>query len=216
VSADVARVPVGAEEAIAIVRLGAAAASGDANRLGAALDAAACVEADDIEELLLQTYLFAGFPRTINAFFTWQAWASRDGRTRGRRRVERSEGDDLRLRGETLCRWVYGDHFEPLQIRLNRLHPELAEWTLVEGYGKVLGRPGRPGPERRELAAVGALIAVEAGRQLASHLRGALHVGVDRPVLERAALVVAREWGAETTVSALLAELGAAAPGAGE
>ncbi|HET9334710.1 MAG TPA: carboxymuconolactone decarboxylase family protein [Gemmatimonadota bacterium] len=209
-------VPVGAEEATAIVRLGAAAASGDAGRLGAALDAASSVQADDIEELLLQTYLFAGFPRTINAFFTWQAWASRDGRARGRRRVEEAEGENLRRRGETLCRWVYGDHFEPLQIRLNRLHPELAEWTLVEGYGKVLGRPGRPGPERRELAAVGALIAVDAGRQLASHLRGALHVGVDRAVLERAARVVASEWGAEATVTSLLAELGPPVFGGGE
>jgi len=216
VSAAGARVPVGAEEATAIVRLGAAAAAGDAVRLAAALDGASSVEADDIEELLLQTYLFAGFPRTINAFFTWQAWASRDGRVRGRRRIEQAEGEDLRGRGETLCRWVYGDHYEPLQIRLNRLHPELAEWTLVEGYGKVLGRPGRPGPERRELAAVGALIALDAGRQLASHLRGALHVGVEREVLERAAVAVAGEWGAEATVSALLAELGAAATGGGE
>jgi 4-carboxymuconolactone decarboxylase len=207
---------VGAEEATAIVRLGAAAAGGDAVRLAAALDGASSVEADDIEELLLQTYLFAGFPRTINAFFTWQAWASRDGRVRGRRRVEQAEGEDLRDRGEALCRWVYGDHYEPLQIRLNRLHPELAEWTLVEGYGKVLGRPGRPGPERRELAAVGALIALDAGRQLASHLRGALHVGVEREVLERAALAVAGEWGSEATVSALLAELGEAATGGGE
>ena len=209
------RVPVSAEEAIAIVRLGAAAASGDPGRLGAALDGASGVEADDIEELLLQTYLFAGFPRTINAFFTWQAWASRDGRERGRRRVERAERESFRRRGETLCRRVYGDHFEPLQIRLNRLHPELAEWTLVEGYGKVLGRPGRPGPARRELAAIGALIAVAAGRQLASHLRGALHVGVDREVLERAALAVAGEWGAEATVSTLLAELGPSIPGGG-
>jgi len=45
------------------------------------------IHPDDIEELLLQTYLFAGFPRTINAFFTWQAWASRDGRARGERPI---------------------------------------------------------------------------------------------------------------------------------
>ena len=207
------RRPVGAAEATAIVRLGAAAASGDAGRLAAALDAAASVDADDIEELLLQTYLFAGFPRTINAFFTWQAWASRDGRERGARRVESADDDALRRRGEELCRRVYGDHYEPLQIRLNRLHPEIAEWTLVEGYGKVLGRTGPPGTERRELAAVGALIAVDAGRQLASHLRGALHVGVGRDVLADAALAVAREWGRAETVAAMLGALPAAASG---
>ena len=200
--------PVATAEATAIVRLGAAAAHGDASRLVAALDAAASVDADDIEELLLQTYLFAGFPRTINAFFTWQAWAARDGRERGVRRVETAASHDLRRRGEELCRRVYGDHYEPLQIRLNRLHPEIAEWTLVEGYGKVLGRSGPPGPERRELAAVGALIALDAGRQLASHLRGALHVGVEGEVLESAARAVAAEWGREKTVVALLNQLG--------
>ncbi|MGH7606938.1 MAG: asparaginase, partial [Gemmatimonadales bacterium] len=100
--------PPSVEDAAAIMRLGAAAASGDADRLSAALEDAADMDPDDIEELLLQTYLFAGFPRTINAFFTWQAWASRNGRERGTRRVESREGDDLRERGEALCRLVYG------------------------------------------------------------------------------------------------------------
>lgn len=199
--------PPSVEEAAAIMRLGAAAASGDADRLTGALETAASVDPDDVEELLLQTYLFAGFPRTINAFFTWQAWASRDGRERGTRRVESRDGDDLRERGEALCRMVYGDHYEPLQIRLNRLHPEIARWMLVEGYGKVLSRTGPPGPERRELAAVGALIALDAGRQLASHLRGAVHVGVPRDVLAHAALTVAAEWGREAPVEAMLAAL---------
>jgi 4-carboxymuconolactone decarboxylase len=195
------------EEAVSVVRLGAAAASGDTDRLTAALDAADLLHADDIEELLLQTYLFAGFPRTINAFFTWQAWAARDGRERGARQVEERTAADLRERGEALCQRVYGDHYEPLQIRLHRLHPQIAEWTLVEGYGKVLGRAGPPGPERRELAAVGALIALDAGRQLASHLRGAIHVGVPRHVLARAAREVAAEWGREDSVGKLLAAL---------
>ena len=194
-------------EAEAIVRLGAAAASGDAGRLVRALDDAGPVDPADIEELLLQTYLFAGFPRTINAFFTWQAWVSRDGRERGKRRVESSDPDTLRRRGEALCRQIYGDHYEPLQIRLRRLHPEIAEWTLVEGYGKVLGRPGPPGAARRELAAVGALIALGADRQLASHLRGAVRVGVPRDVLARAAAAVAAEWGAAATIAGMLETL---------
>ena len=199
--------PVSAPEAEMVVRLGAAAASGDAELLVAALEQASGIASDDIEELLLQTYLFAGFPRTINAFFTWQGWASRDGRERGERRIESSSAEALRERGEALCRRVYGDHYEPLRIRLERLHPEIAEWTLVEGYGKVLGRPGSPGPDLRELAAVGSLIALDAGRQLAAHLRGALHVGVPGPVLAAAARAVAAQWGKEDSVGTLLAEL---------
>ena len=206
-AAVVPAAPLSAESATAIVRLGAAAASGDAERLVAALESAGTLDSDDIEELLLQTYLFAGFPRTINAFFTWQGWASRDGRVRGERRVEVGETGDLRSRGEALCRRVYGDHYEALQIRLQRLHPEIAAWTLVEGYGKVLGRPGLPGPDRRELAAVGSLVAIDAGRQLASHLRGALHVGVPPEILVRAVREVASEWGRTKEVDGLLAAL---------
>jgi L-asparaginase II/alkylhydroperoxidase/carboxymuconolactone decarboxylase family protein YurZ len=199
--------PVSAATAEEIVRLGAAAATGDPTRLVTALERSLGIGSDDIEELLLQTYLFAGFPRTINAFFTWQGWAARDGRERGERRVEARPAEALRARGESLCRRVYGDHYEPLRIRLERLHPELAEWTLVEGYGKVLGRPGSPGPDMRELAAVGALIALDAGRQLAAHLRGALHVGVPLATLASAARAVAIEWGMEGSVEPLLAEL---------
>jgi 4-carboxymuconolactone decarboxylase len=199
--------PISATAAAAIVRLGAAAASGEAARLVTALEQAGEIASDDIEELLLQTYLFAGFPRTINAFFTWQGWASRDGRERGERRVEGGSAEALRERGEALCRRVYGEHYEPLRIRLERLHPEIAEWTLVEGYGKVLGRPGSPGPRMRELAAVGALIALDAGRQLAAHLRGALHVGVPEAVLVSVAREVAAEWGKKEPVGSLLAEL---------
>jgi alkylhydroperoxidase/carboxymuconolactone decarboxylase family protein YurZ len=59
----------------------------------------------------------------------------------------------------------------------------------------------------RELAAVGALIALGAGRQLAAHLRGALHVGVAGAVLASAARAVAAEWGKELSIGMLLAEL---------
>jgi len=94
---------------------------------------------------------------------------------------------------------VYGDHYEALQARLARLHPALAEWTLVEGYGKVLGRPG-PSPALRELAAVGALIELGAARQLVSHLRGARHAGVESGVIQSAARAIARSCDRESLV----------------
>lgn len=170
-------------------------------------DARGVLTADHIEEIILQTYLFAGFPRTINAFFTWQRWAAQPENSRGHRVTERCDEALWRERGEDLCRLIYGQNFEALQRRLTRLHPELAEWTLVEGYGKVLSRDG-PGPKARELAAVGALIAVDAERQLIAHLKGALHAGVQEDVLRRAALEIAAEWGRGQLVERLLDEAG--------
>ncbi|HET6616573.1 MAG TPA: hypothetical protein VFH69_02050, partial [Gemmatimonadota bacterium] len=51
------------------------------------------------------------------------------------------------------------------------------------------------------------LVALDAGRQLAAHLRGALHVGVPPEVLVRAVREVAGEWGKTEEVDALLAAL---------
>ncbi|MFN2384123.1 MAG: carboxymuconolactone decarboxylase family protein [Gemmatimonadota bacterium] len=190
--------------ATAIVRLGAAAGGGDPERLVSALDnAAPGVPPDHIEELLLQTYLFAGFPRAINAFFTWQGWAARSGRGRGVRQLEPDRIDTWRERGERLCRLIYGENFEALQQRLARLHPALADWTLTEAYGKVLSRPG-PDPARRELAAIGALIAIAAERQLVAHLEGARRAGVAERVLRAAATAVAAEWDRLDLVERLL------------
>jgi hypothetical protein len=57
------------------------------------------------------------------------------------------------------------------------------------------------------MAAVGALIAMGEGRQLASHLQGALHAGVERPVLEAGSRAVGEEWGRGELVEDLLAGL---------
>lgn len=199
--------PLTEAEARALARLGAAAAAGDDERLRAAFpDAARHVGPQGIEELLLQTCLFAGYPRAINAFFVWQSWATNTGVGRGSRNVEPPDPEGWRRRGEALCRAVYGDNYEALQGRLARLHPALAEWTLVEGYGKVLSRPGAD-PGRREIAAVGALVALGAERQLRAHLLGAEHVGVPPAIIAAAARAAMAETGREELVERLIGEL---------
>lgn len=202
-----ARSDLAVEEAIRIALLGAAAGSGDADALVEALEEAdGVLDPDDIEEYLLQTYLFAGFPRTINAFFTWQAWAV----DRGGRGAVVMEPDDVaawRRRGEELCRVIYSGTYEALQARLARLHPALADWTLIEGYGKVLARPG-PDPARRELAALGVLIVLDAERQMVAHVKGALNAGVPLEALEAALRAVAERWDRQAAVEPLLDERG--------
>ena len=55
-------------------------------------------------------------------------------------------------------------------------HPELAEWILADGYGRVLSRPGLTIRER-ELIVVAVLAALRLPKQLESHVRGARRVG---------------------------------------
>ena len=156
----------------------------------------------ELEEVLLQSYLFVGFPRALEALAAWRAHS-------GSEPAPATE-DDLGLwqeRGVRVCRAVYGEAYGPLRERMRQVHPDLDRWMIGEGYGKVLGRPGVPLVDR-ELAVVATLIALSAPRQLHSHLRGALEVGAEvdtvaavvdrccRRISTEAAAEVQRVWAA--------------------
>src|SRR5438874_7755835 len=131
-----------------------------------------------IEELILQSYLFCGLPRTLNAMREWRRLTGKEISAP----VDEADAATRRRRGEATCRLVYGDMYERLRVNIRALHPELDEWMIVEGYGKVLSRPGLDLP-RRELCIVAACAASEQDRQLHSHLHGAINVGVGAEAL---------------------------------
>jgi 4-carboxymuconolactone decarboxylase len=155
-----------------------------------------------VEELLLQSYLFCGFPRTLNATREWRRVSQRLAPA-----SDESEdvglADEWRERGEVTCAAVYGDMYEKLRLNVRDLHPALDSWMVVDGYGKVLGRPGLDLP-RRELCVVAACAAMGQDRQLHSHLRGALNVGVPPAVLGDALEAIAGQIGDERARSARL------------
>src|SRR5689334_8880664 len=165
-----------------LVRLAAILAAGDEQAIRSALtDSVDAISPAWIEELILQSYLFCGFPRSLNAMREWR-------RLTGREEVARLEAADPELwrrRGEQTCRLVYGDMYDRLRVNIRALHPELDEWMIVEGYGKVLSRPGLDLP-RRELCIVAACAVSEQDRQLHSHLHGAINVGAAPAVVHEA------------------------------
>ena len=165
-----------------LVQLSAAiAASDEATIRYWLLQAARDVPALHVEELLLQSHLFCGFPRALNATREWR-------RVSQRAAPATDEAEDVRLgeewreRGEQTCAAVYDGMYEKLRLNVRDLHPALDAWMVVDGYGKVLSRPGLDLP-RRELCIVAACAAMGQDRQLHSHLRGAINVGVDPAAL---------------------------------
>ncbi|MGQ0714364.1 MAG: carboxymuconolactone decarboxylase family protein [Gemmatimonadaceae bacterium] len=159
-----------------LVRLAAVVSSGTEPEIRAAMASVARgdVPPEWVEELVLQTYLFAGFPRGLNAMREWR-------RASGRRAPERDEGErpDIATwtrEGERTCRIVYGRTYERLRVNIRDLHPALDTWMIVEGYGKVLSRSGLD-LNRRELCVVAACAVLGQERQLHSHLHGALNAG---------------------------------------
>jgi 4-carboxymuconolactone decarboxylase len=173
------------EETRALVALSAAVALREPAALAAAIDRAAADAAPDaVEEALLQSYLFVGFPAALQAIALWR---SRTGRA-----APAAPGPDAgadraawRERGESVCARVYGSAYTALRGNVAALHPEMDAWMVEEGYGKVLGRPGLP-LVVRELCIVGLLVAQPAPRQLHAHLRGALNAGAEPDQVEEA------------------------------
>lgn len=165
-----------------LVRTAAVIAAGDELAIRAALvDASSAVDTEWVEELILQSYLFCGFPRSLNAMREWRRLTNEPAASP----VDDGGGEEWRRRGEETCRLVYGDMYERLRVNIRGLHPELDEWMIVEGYGKVLSRPGLD-LGRRELCIVAACAASGQDRQLHSHLHGALNVGVAPGVVSEA------------------------------
>lgn len=165
-----------ASEMRTLVRLAAAVAAAEEAVVRDCLVASVrAVRPEWVEEVILQSYLFAGFPRALNAAREWR-------RLSGRAAPPQDEGEDFHAhaewtrRGEATCATVYGDFYEPLRRNIRGLHPALDAWMIVEGYGKVLSRSALD-LKRRELCIVAACAAARQDRQLHSHLHGALNAG---------------------------------------
>jgi 4-carboxymuconolactone decarboxylase len=134
------------------------------------------VEPEWVEEVVLQSYLFAGFPRALNAAREWRRISGRKAPQDDEGAHPEREADAWRARGEATCATVYGPFYDGLRKNIRDLHPALDAWMVVEGYGKVLGRPALD-LLRRELCVVAICAAAKQDRQLHSHLHGAIHAG---------------------------------------
>ena len=164
-----------------------------------------------LEELVLQSYLFCGFPRALNAAREWRRQSPRAASSAERELDapatehvdEADQVSEWRGRGEATCAAVYGSMYEKLRLNVRDLHPLLDEWMIVEGYGKVLGRAALDLP-RRELCIIAACAATGQDRQLHSHLHGALNVGVEPQMVRDALEVLAPVLGEARARSARL------------
>ncbi|MBA4070592.1 MAG: hypothetical protein C0497_01975 [Gemmatimonas sp.] len=170
----------------ALVRLAARIAGGSEQDVRDGLREVSSAGTPDgwVEELVLQSYLFCGFPRALNAAREWRR-TPRQGQGQGAGRGAGAwdrDYDRWQAEGEATCAKVYGRFYSKLRQNIVALHPELDAWMIVEGYGKVLSRPALD-LGRRELCIVAACVASGQDRQLHSHLHGARNVGVADDVI---------------------------------
>ncbi|HSU15087.1 carboxymuconolactone decarboxylase family protein [Longimicrobium sp.] len=156
----------------ALLRVAAALATRDAGAVRRALEEArGAADATAVEEVILQSHLFVGFPDALNSLGVW--------REVGGSPAPPALGEDpasWEARGDVVCHAVYGANYGKLRENVRALHPDFEDWMVTGGYGRVIGRPGLE-LRVRELC-IAALLAVwNVPRQLHSHLRGALNTG---------------------------------------
>ncbi len=157
-------------------------ACGDWRNLVAILDLA-IADSDDLKiayELLLQGYLFCGYPKAVESFFCLErALKGKCGLDLSGISPRILESSSVLLeRGVSTGREVHGDKFERINNKITALCPDLGYLMIVEGYGHVLSRRGLD-IKPRELAVVSSLTASGAQRQLNSHIRGCRNVGCE-------------------------------------
>jgi 4-carboxymuconolactone decarboxylase len=197
---------------LALLRVAAALGTRNAGAVRSALEAARdAADATAVEEVILQSHLFVGFPDALNALGTWREVAGLP--------APAASGEDpagWEARGEAVCEAVYGANYRKLRENVRALHPDFEGWMVAGGYGRVIGRPGLD-LETRELC-IAALLAVwNVPRQLHSHLRGALNAGASVDEVDEAVEVACAFLSADAAVrvQALWSEIRAKAAGAG-
>jgi alkylhydroperoxidase/carboxymuconolactone decarboxylase family protein YurZ len=145
-------------------------------------------------EVLLQSHLFFGFAQAIEAAKVFAEVMPRYESDSSVAPVNEASGEELRRRGQALCEQIYYPNFERLMSNLGKASPELAEWMMVDGYSKVLSRPG-PTALEREIASIVFLAISGHQVQLHSHVRGARNLGATPEFIKSAlgAGVLSRE-----------------------
>lgn len=141
------------------------------------------VPLESIQEMFLQSHLFAGFPRAIEAFENL-AEVRAMGIFPPTDASNRSTNDASEAKGRELFNTIYARKAEDVLDRIGSFHPSLRDWILEHAYSRVLARPNLT-PKQRELAAVAALIVSRQWRQLMSHIRGAQRCGASAEEIQQ-------------------------------
>lgn len=151
-------------------------------------------------EAILQTHLFAGFPRVINAMALVRKLGVAD--IDGYWEDATVSVELWQNAGELLCSRIYGNNYSKLRKTMGNIHPDLDKWMLQTGYGRVLSRPGLSA-RMRELCVLAVLAGQNVPPQLFSHLRGAIHVGATIAECEIILRQTEAIWGVEAQHQAL-------------
>lgn len=126
-----------------------------------------------IYETILHSYLFCGFPAAIESLKIFRKYYKHYKSVKTETRDQK-----LKKSGEKNCKLIYKNNYNKLLDNMDRISPEMKDWMILEGYGKVMSRPGLSLYER-EFITIAILTARYFEFQLHSHLKGSIHLGAN-------------------------------------
>jgi 4-carboxymuconolactone decarboxylase len=146
---------------------------------------------DELYEVFLQSYLFAGFPCALESLRSLgKVFGYAEPEIRSEQEII-SAYQDYMEQGDQLYRKVYAGNADRVREEMLRLSPDLAAWAMIEGYGKTLSRPGLD-LQSRELCIVSMLTQLGWERQLYSHILGANNIGANIDEIKEAVKIGAK------------------------
>jgi len=189
------------EKQLSIIPIAAFTATGDLVKLNKALvqglDAGLAV--NDIKEILVQLYAYAGFPRSLNALGEFMKVVN-DRKQRGIQDEVGSEpgaipvGEELLAQGTANQTKLSG---APVTGALFDFAPAIGVYLKTHLFGDIFARDNLDW-QSRELATVGALAALSGvDSQLQSHLRISMNVGISKEQLGQVADVLSEQVDAD-------------------
>ncbi len=125
-------------------------------------------------EAILQSYLFCGFPAAIESLRLFRNHFKDFSFKKSIYDLKKFKAE-----GKINCKLIYKKNYKKLIENMNHFSPDLREWMIIEGYGKVLGRKGLSLIER-EFINVSILCTRLYLNQLHSHMKGCIHLGADK------------------------------------
>lgn len=125
-------------------------------------------------ETILQCYLFCGFPATIESLKVFRKQFPDFKASKSNYNIPK-----FRNLGISNCKLIYKKNYKKLIENMIFTSPDLKEWMIVEGYGKVLSRKGLSLLER-EFINVAILCTKYYENQLYSHIKGCINLGAEK------------------------------------
>lgn len=169
------------KEVLCLTSIASSIASDDLNRTDYLVEdyAKNGFSPDKLYETILQSYLFCGFPAAIESLRIFRSHFKH-------LNIKGSKYDINRFKtaGKVNCKLIYKKNYKKLIDNMKYLSPDLKDWMIIEGYGKVLGRKGLSLLER-ELINVSVLCTRFYKNQLHSHLKGCIHLGATKDLLSK-------------------------------